>query len=608
MAHVQILPDDTVLIAGGGPVGMVLAMTLAYFGVKSLVLERNETTTRWPKMDLTNANSMELLRKIGLADLVRRHGVPSEHPYPVVFTTGLHSAQALTKWMLPSVDDYREGIQATNDGTQPQEPYQRISQAVFENAVRHECDTNPLVELRFGWCVESVVEGPEGCSVKTTDRSTGENWTFHCRYVAACDGASSTVRRSVQIPLDGGPIPSQILLVHFKSKDLARLHKQGRFWHLFVLSTTGQISGVCISQDEVDTFTTHMFLPLDPSAAKDISSEDAIATVLGGDAGPYPVTVDEVLVRSTYRPHISVARTYSSPRGHVHLAGDAAHQNIPTGGYGMNMGIGDAFDLGWKLAGTVRGYAGPGLLRSYGQERRPIALVCVARSGEHLAVHMGLGQLLAGKVPLAEQDTDEGRALRQAVHEYYQAHDAENKDLGVEMGQRYESEIVSVDGLASAPPAFNPGAYTPSTYPGLRAPHVFLRDGSSIFERLGPGFTLVEFADGASAPRGTPLVTAASRRGVPFTHRVLRGETHAARIWECPLVLVRPDFHVGWRGHQIASGVDAERVVDCVIGRGPAGPGFPTVVEDLPALFAAHVGAGKAGQGLDGVGIGEMQM
>lgn len=141
--------------------------------------------------------------------------------------------------------------------------------------------------------------------------------------------------------------PGYVLLVHFKSKDLARIQKQGSFWHIFVVRS-GMMGGAVIAQDEVDTWTIHLFLPLelDPDT---ITSEDAVATVFGGSGDKWNVKIDEVLVRSTYRPNIAVARNYSGLDGRVFLAGDSAHQNIPTGGYGMNMGIVDAYDLGWKV-------------------------------------------------------------------------------------------------------------------------------------------------------------------------------------------------------------------------------------------------------------------
>ena len=397
--------------------------------------------------------------------------------------------------------------------------------------------------------------------------------------------------------------------MHFKSRDLTRLYKQGHFWHLFILSYQGAISGACICQDEVDTFTVHLFLPLGTDTSTTLSSEDAVATALGGDGGQYPIKIDEILVRSTYRPHIAVARKYCSPKGRVYLAGDSAHQNIPTGGYGMNMGIGDAYDLGWKLAATVKGYAGPGLLRSYDQERRPIALMCVERSGSHLAVHMGLGQLLADRVPLVEQDTEEARELRKRVHEYYQERDGENKDIGIEMGQRYNSEVLQEP--ASPPPPFNPRVYTPSTYPGMRAPHVFLeKDGKSIFDQLGSGYTLVEFATPqghVSKLQGGLLIEAASKRSVPVKHLVFENEYRAARAWEFLLVLVRPDFHVAWRGHTISSLEEAGEIIDVAIGKGPARPEFSVELNDVPTRFSSAVQTNTQRGKFEFEGIGDMQ-
>lgn len=123
-----------------------------------------------------------------------------------------------------------------------------------------------------------------------------------------------------------------VLLVHFRSRDLTRLHKHGRFWHIFFIGEHG-LGAAAIAQNEKDIFTTHLLLPMEVDSDT-IGSEEAVYRALGGLHGPYPIAIDEVLVRSTYRPNIAIARNYSGFSGHVYLAGDAAHQNIPTGGYG----------------------------------------------------------------------------------------------------------------------------------------------------------------------------------------------------------------------------------------------------------------------------------
>jgi len=255
--------------------------------------------------------------------------------------------KSITQWLHPSVDEYRKAINKNNDGTLPLEPYQRISQSIFEAWLKESCESNPLIDLRYGWKVEFVESHYNDVKTTAVDVYGGKRVSFVSKYAAGCDGGSSKVRNSVGISLDGGPTPGYVLLVHFKSTDLSRLQKQGQFWHIFFIRD-GQMGGAIIAQDEIDTWTVHLFFSLEADHSS-MSSEDVIYTVLGGMGGKYEIKIDQILVRSTYRPIIAVARSYTALNGRLFLAGDAAHQNIPTGGYGMNMGIADAYDLGWKV-------------------------------------------------------------------------------------------------------------------------------------------------------------------------------------------------------------------------------------------------------------------
>jgi len=199
------LPDDTVVIAGGGPVGLILARVLSNHGVKSALFERNESTTTWPKMDLTNARSMELFHRIGLADELRRQGVASDIDQDVLMSTGMERNEILSRWALPSVDRFRTRIREQNDGTQPQEPWQRISQAIFEKWLKAICDDDPLIDLHFGWKVISVDEQRDDVHTTVLDPHSNKH-VFISKYMAGCDGGSSTVRRSLGIEIDGGPV------------------------------------------------------------------------------------------------------------------------------------------------------------------------------------------------------------------------------------------------------------------------------------------------------------------------------------------------------------------------------------------------------------------
>ena len=287
--------------------------------------------------------------------------------------------------------------------------------------------------------------------------------------------------------------------------------------------------------------------------------------VLGGLDKPYSIHIDEILVRSTYRPSIAIARSYAGPKGRVFLAGDAAHQNVPTGGYGMNMGLGDAFDLGWKMAATLHGWGGrPGLLQSYEADRRPIAMTSIERSGAHNAVHSKGAELLGMRGPLSELDPASYQAVRDTVHQHYQIHDGENKDLGIEMGQRYSSTIC-IPAEQSEPPMWLPSKYIPTTWPGSRAPHVFLEDGRPIFDLYGRWFTLVDFLSDRQSETEL-LMNAATTLGVPLKHLQLAGEVHARQVWEKDLVLVRPDGHAAWRGDGVHSPEDAIKIMQTITG------------------------------------------
>ncbi|KAJ5633484.1 FAD binding domain-containing protein [Penicillium lividum] len=566
----QALPSGTVLIAGGGPIGLLLARILSFYGVKSALFERNLSTTKWPKMDLTNARSMEIFRKIGLADSLRKHGVPADIDQNVLISTGLSATQVLTRWELPSVDKFWQRILQTNDGTQPQEPWQRVSQAIFERWLKAICDEDPMIDLNYGFKVESVEEYNDIVKTTVTNVATGTQTVWSSDYVAGCDGASSRVRTSLSIPIDGGPIPSCALLVHFKSHDLTRLHKQGRFWHIFLLGASGEFEAAIISQDEKDTWTTHLFLPLDAEPEK-IDSYDAVYRVLGGLYGPYRIEIDEILVRSIWRPNIAVARSWMGSNGRVFLAGDSAHQNIPTGGYGMNMGIGDAFDLSWKLASVINCQGGIGLLKSYELERRPVALRNVEHSGVHFQVHSGLKDLLSGGDPRrVDGDDEDALALRKQIHEYYQLHDGENKDFGIEMGYRYNSPIVIRRDDDGVEPDFSPHKYIPTTWPGSRAPHLYLTNRVSIFDMFGKDWTLLVFTNQEVGK--IHLVTAARSLGLSLRQVDLSEEKDAKRLYERNLVLIRPDHHVAWRAMEIESLKAARNVIEVITGRLDSSP------------------------------------
>jgi FAD-dependent monooxygenase len=540
--------DTPVLIVGAGPVGLLLAKELSHHGIASTLVERNLDTTRWPKMDITNCRSMELMRRLGLDAELRRIGVPSQFSFDVLFSTGL-AGREITRWSLDSVDQMNARIRACNDGTQPSQAWQRCSQELFEAWMKALCVADPLIDVQSGTRLESITQDADSVTATLSDSGDGRGArTIRTRYLVGCDGATSAVRKSLGIELDGGPVPRIARLVHFKSRDLKALHAQGQFWHIFFTHPS-----TLISQDEVDTWTLQNYFPVDV----DPSGLDPVELVYRGVGRK--IDIDRILVTSVWRGNILVARRYRE--GRVFLAGDSCHQNIPTGGYGMNTGVGDAVSIGWKLAAVLKGWGGPGLLDAYETERRPVAQRNVARSGEHAEAHTRWRSLM--DLSLVDADGDKADAHRAMLGAHIRARDNENLDLGIEIGYRYnESPVIVHEG--SAEPAWSTRTYTPSTWPGARPPSVFLADGSNLFDQFSTGFTLLELGAGDGTRAGADAIaSAAAARGVPLK-RVPVSESGVRDLYERDLVLIRPDQHVAWRGN--AAPTDALALMDRVRG------------------------------------------
>lgn len=542
----QATLDAPVVIAGAGPVGLVLALELSHQGVRSILVERQPTTTTFPKMDVTNARSMELLARLGLADLVRAAGVPSQHSFDVIFASSL-AGREFGRWRLPSVDEMRAEIAGCTDGSAPAEPWQRAMQADVEAVLMRRCLEDDMVDVQRPWRVTGVTQDADVVETTIVHANTGERRVLRSAYAVGCDGARSQVRASLGIEQEGAEEVATFALVHFRSRDRERLQAHGQFWHLFF--ATG---GIVISQDEDEVWTVHSQVPPETQPG----SVDPVAVVR--NVCGVPVEIDEMLEHTIWRPNVLVADRYRA--GRVFLAGDACHQVIPTGGYGMNTGLADAVDLGWKLAAVIDGWGGEALLDSYEAERRPVALRNRDWSFRHLSVHLQMPE--RADVALIDDDSDAGARHRAELGEFVAANNGENTSVGIELGYVYAGSPVVASTAEDEPPELDPLVYRPTTFPGARAPHVPLADGGSILSCFSRGFTLVDHG----APDPARLLDAAAALGVPMTHVALGPDAASASVYERRLVLVRPDGHVAWRGDDAPDDCDA--LVAHVTGRG----------------------------------------
>lgn len=532
-----------VVVAGGGPVGMTLAYILAEYGVDVLLLERNPTTTTHPKMDITNARSMELFEKIGLSDSLRAVSVPESQPFDVSWITTLNGHE-LHRFAYPSVGEVRKRLRLVNDGTQPSQPPMRVSQVIIEPVLKQAIEDHPRVDVRFATAFERFEEDADGVIV-TAIAADGTAHTIRSKWLVGCDGGSSRVRTQLGIELSGRARVNERFITHFHSEARELLQRWGAAWHY------QSSRGTLVAQNDRDTWTLLTRFP-EGVKAEDVDSSALLEAFVGE-----PIE-HEVIVSNHWAPHLLVADSYG--RGRVLLAGDAVHQYIPTGGYGMNTGIGDAFDLGWKLAATIAGFGGPELIASYESERRPVALVNCAGSGRHNDVRMAIAELYGPE--LFEESEAGVQARTQASAKIAAYGNAENESFGIELGYAYVGSTIVVNGMGDRV-SNDPIDYVPATTPGARLPSIYLADGSNLYDHLGEWFTLLTFV-----PLDTgAFAEAAHAAGMPLkiVHVDISGHE---QLYAEPAVLVRPDQHVAWRGAPPVDRTSALAILATVTGNG----------------------------------------
>ncbi|GAA3695525.1 FAD-dependent oxidoreductase [Arthrobacter ginkgonis] len=539
------LPSGTrVLIAGGGPSGLFLALDLAHRGIPSVVVEpRASIDPHRPRAKTTNARTMTHLRRLGLADALRAAApLPVRFSQDVIFCSGL-TGREITRF--PNAFQ----LDAGRYDAQP-ECGQQVPQPVLETVLREAVRSHPLVSLHTGVTVTGLAPGTGTGAARAPHRvqvedSAGSRRVVEAEYVVGADGGSSVVRKSLGIALEGGSAARSNLSVLFRSAQLAELVELDPAVQYWVMNP--QAPGM-IGPANLDGTWWVILQGVDLSGA-DVDLAASIRAMVGAE-----IDVD-IIAEDPWTARMLLAERYGD--GTIFLVGDAAHLNPPWGGHGFNTCIGDAANLAWKLAAEIHGWGGPGLLASYGAERRPVAQRTIqdaADNGKALAYDFADERLGEGGPA--------GDALRAEARTALQVKRSEFDSLGLVLGYNYAgSPIVSSDG--GLPPQPDPIAYRPSAAPGCLLPHSWLPDGRSLYDALGEGFTLLVDADSADeqAPAAVaePVARMAAARGVPLEIRAVRAGsgTPLASAWEADFLLVRPDQHVAWRGNDGGSAAEA---------------------------------------------------
>ncbi len=515
--------DTQVLIVGAGPTGLTLAIDLGLRGVRCVVIEQKDAPQFLPKMERCNARTMEIYRRMGMAERVRAAGLPAHCPMDIFIVLSLVEPP-LVHHVHPSVVEAKARIARCEDANEPLEPYQLISQYTLEPLLKSIAEALPSVTVRYG--CELIDFLHDASSVTAQVRSGGVTSAMEAAYMVGCDGGGSLVRRRLGIALNGEANIQELRQALYYCADLYERIPIGKGRHYHVADAEGSF---LIVQDSTRHFTLHSVVESDAEMAT--MFERVVAMPLEYD----------MLHVGRWRMNLLLADRYGL--GRVFLAGDAVHLVIPTGGLGMNTGVGDAIDLAWKLDATLQGWGGPNLLASYEIERRQVGERNVAASGFAARGRRNWRKLY--RPDIREPAGAAARAELARVADIEQRKATEM--VGAELGYRYDgSPLIAAE--AGEGPAHEFMRYVPSTWPGARLPHVWLGDGSAIQDRIGygDGYTLLRLG-GTHAGTGA-LAQAFAASGAPF--RALDIPDQRPRdLYGYDLLLLRPDLHIVWRGN-----------------------------------------------------------
>ena len=488
-----------VLVVGAGPVGLTLSLDLGRRGVRCMLIEQKAAPEFLPKMERCNARTMEIFRRMGLAARIRAAGLPADVPMDVYVILAMNEPPLL-RLPYPSVTEARAQIAACNDGSMPLEPYQLISQYTLEPLLKAEAETLPGVTVRYGCEFVSLSQDADG-AVATVRDAAGGSRQIRARYIVGCDGGASSVRRQLGIQLRG---EGNLLRLHQALYYCPMLYDRipigdgpgrGRHYHV----ADGQATFL-IMQDSTRHWTLHSTVERPEDMALQFERTVGIPV-------PY-----EMLHVGAWKQNLLLADRYGD--GRVFLAGDSAHLVIPTGGLGMNTGVGDAVDLSWKLQATLQGWGGPNLLRSYEIERRQVGDRNV---GASRYASLGRRKWRAEYRPDIREATPSGQATRETLGRTADVEQRKtNEMIGAELGYRYVGSPIVVDEPGGPEHLFR--EYVPTTWPGARLPHVWLGDGTPVHDRIGDGYTLLRLGRTAADSSGLEARDARRRRAVRRAH------------------------------------------------------------------------------------------
>jgi len=552
--------ETDVLIAGGGPFGLMLANELGRRNIRCLLVDPKPSTAFNPQANATQARSMEHFRRLGFANEIRAQGLPPHHPTDIAYLTRFSGIE-LARLRLPTAAAAPQAIKAMSGSWSAAELPHRVSQKFVEVCLRKHAEKFASNDIRYGWKLESFcdssIDPPNSQLTRTPSTkpiqaliervnesnqntsSDPEKIQVHAQYLIGADGARSSIRHQLEIPWGGATgfkrnfMGGKMLAVYLKAPKFYERNPNDRAW--MYVAVNPELRAFIMSVDGESEFAFHVQMS-DDAATEALTSEDAKR--LFSLAYGQPIDIEILSMATWLAGHALVAESFQ--RGHVFLGGDAVHLFTPTGGLGYNTAVEDAVNLAWKLAAVLKGQAQPALLDSYELERKPLAIRNTTYARQ-FADSIGLFDADTS----LEASTPEGEQARRLASDYLNGHVRREFNIpGVTFGGRYDqSPLIVADG--TRPPEDAANTYTPSACPGGRPPHAWMPDGSSLFDSFNFEWTLLNLGEAPSD--ATAFVDAAAKFKIDL--KVVRHVSNdLAQLYEANLVLIRPDQIVAWRG------------------------------------------------------------
>ncbi len=541
-------PESSVVIVGAGPVGLTLAIDLAQRGIKVTVVEtRSAGEPPSVKCNHVSARSMEVFRRLGVAQQLRDTGLPADYPNDCAYRTTATGIE-MSRIPIPSRRDRYTATEGPDTHWPTAEPPHRINQIYLEPVLFAYAAATSGVTILNRTAFESFVQDEHGVTASLRRLDDDETFTLRADYLVGCDGARSLVRKAIGAQLSGTPVIQNVQSTYIRApRLLGMLGKPA--W--MTLALNPRRCGTLVAIDGRETWLIHNHLNRAEETFDTVDRDWSIRTILGvGEDFEY-----EVLSKEDWVGRRLVADKFRD--GRAFICGDAAHLWMPYAGYGMNAGIADATNLAWLLGAVLQGWASPDILDAYEAERLPIT-----EQVSHFAMDMAgkvLGQRRAVP-PEVEADGPEGDEARQRVGQA--AYDLNVQQYccgGLNFGYFYDRSPIIVSDDAS-PPAYSMADFTPSTVPGCRMPFSRMPDGRPITDTLSAGYTLLR-RDPAIVVDA--LIAPLRRAGAPIEVIDIPPET--AALYDHALLLVRTDQHIAWRGDMVPA--DAEALIDQLLGR-----------------------------------------